>query len=101
VQAFTGTTGKTIQHRMMQGLLKVYSAEEILEAIMLMGNREVEKPYSYMRGILKKKRTKRLAVNGRNGRDAIGNAVKMLTSEASREDRPKLRSPFNGATLQP
>jgi hypothetical protein len=86
---------------MVQGLLKVYKAEEILEAISLLEHRELNKPYSYMIGILRNKRAKRLEVNGRNGRDAVASAVNMLTEEVKREDRPTLRSPFNVVTTQP
>jgi hypothetical protein len=101
VQAYLAYTDKAVTQRKIQGLLKTYTAEEILEAIFIMADREIERPFPYMIGILRNTRAKRLAINGRNGRDAVASAVNMLTGESKREDRPTLRSPFDVVTIQP
>lgn len=101
VQAYTSVTGKVVAHKMVQGLLKTYSPEEVLDAIFVMEGREVNKPFPYMVGILRNTRAKRLATNGRNGRDAVDSAVSMLIGEIGRENRPTLRSPFDVVTTQP
>lgn len=101
VQAYVKTTGEPVGQRKIQKLLKTYSQEEVMDSILKMGNKKVEKPFPYMCGILKNTRANRLAISGRNGRDAIASAVDMLTGESEREDRPKLRSPFDAVTEQP
>jgi hypothetical protein len=101
VQAYVKTTGEAVGQRKIQKLLKTYSEEEVMDSILIMENRKVERPFPYMCGILKNIRANRLAISGRNGRDAVASAVEMLAGESEREDRPKLRSPFDVVTKQP
>lgn len=99
-QAFAATTGRVVGPREIQKLLKTYSEEEVLDSILKMEDKEIKKPYPYMVGILRNTRAKRLAVNNRNGRDAVASAVDMLQEESKRENRPQLRSPFNNVTTE-
>ncbi len=97
-EAFVAVTDEAISARQMQRLLKTYDKFDILKGIEALAGREVDKPYPYLLGILKRMRNERFGIQERNGRNLVKEAVATIKEEQTRKDRPELRSPFNETT---
>jgi predicted nucleotide-binding protein (sugar kinase/HSP70/actin superfamily) len=84
------TTGTGIDTRVVQKLLKTHAPETVLNAILAMGDKKVDKPVAYLMGILRAKK-----------RDSHVEQVKSDKFQAvidmAREDGGELtlRSPFH------
>jgi len=94
-QAFTEATGKGINVRLMQKILKQHQPETILKAIEAMEGRNIDRPIPYMMGILKNWTN---AKNGQEFRENTFSSAVASMLEARGDNRPELRSPFHETT---
>jgi hypothetical protein len=93
--AFASTTGRGIDTRIVQKLLKKYEPETVLHAIQAMGNRVVEKPVPYLMGILKNREHSEF--NNQIREEKFTAAI-----DEARAPRAELRvrNPFNAGTTE-
>jgi len=92
-QAFAANTGKGIDTRVVQKLLKTHDALDILSAIEAMAGKDVTKPIPYLMGILKKRNKQDMIVQVKE------NKFKSVIDMARKPGgKLEIRSPFDAVT---
>jgi predicted ArsR family transcriptional regulator len=93
--AFASTTGRGIDTRIVQKMLKKYEPETILHAIQCMGDRDVEKPVPYLMGILRNR--EHAEFNQQRLEEKFQSVI-----DKAKEPREKLRirNPFDARTTE-
>lgn len=90
---FRDVVGRAISPALVVKLLKSYDRELILEAILAMEDRRVDKPANYLFGICKNMAAARVPEP-----KSLDATIDMFSNERNRKDRPILRSPFEDVT---
>ena len=92
-QAFAAKTGRGIDTRIVQKLLKTYKALDILSAMDAMVGKDVTKPVPYLVGILTKRNKQDMVVQVKE--DKFKSAIDMAREPG---EKLEIRSPFDAVT---